>query len=225
MLCHETHLVAGRELVEPAIRHAVAVEIDLVAVTAQDKAAILLGLEAHYPPMVGNGMQFDITARLANVVFEQPAGGVERVADRDVHIFVRMVRRRIPADGDLAAGNFEVDSDPEEIALKMAWVAAFDDDAARRDPAEKALELFGPFAYPRGDGVGGIHVSEGNLKGELHGIFPGYRVQCYTKKDRQGLIQRNARLKIPSAKSRMAFAPLDVAGSDAQGRRRDSALW
>jgi len=43
MLRDKTHLIAQRELVEPAIRDAVTVEIDLVAVSAQDEAAILLG--------------------------------------------------------------------------------------------------------------------------------------------------------------------------------------
>ena len=42
MLCDETHLIAHRELIEPAIRDAVTVEIDLVAVGAQNEAAILL---------------------------------------------------------------------------------------------------------------------------------------------------------------------------------------
>ena len=45
----ETHFIADRELVEPAIRDAVAVEIDLVAVGAQDEAAVLLGDEFARP--------------------------------------------------------------------------------------------------------------------------------------------------------------------------------
>jgi hypothetical protein len=83
MLRDKTHFIADRELVEPAIRDAVAVEIDLVAVGALDKAAILLGEEPRDPPMVGHYMQLDVPASLANVIFEQPAGGDERIADRD----------------------------------------------------------------------------------------------------------------------------------------------
>ena len=39
-LCDETHLVADREVVEPALRHAVAMEMDLAAVGAQDEPVI-----------------------------------------------------------------------------------------------------------------------------------------------------------------------------------------
>ena len=54
MLCDETHLIAERELVEPTIRDAVTMKIDLVAVGAQDEAAILLGEKACDPTVVGH---------------------------------------------------------------------------------------------------------------------------------------------------------------------------
>lgn len=54
MLRNKTHLIAHRELVEPTIRDAVTVEIDLVAVGAQDEAAILLGQQARDPTVVGH---------------------------------------------------------------------------------------------------------------------------------------------------------------------------
>ena len=56
MLCNKTHFIADRELVEPAIGDAVAVEVDLVAVDAQNKAAILLGEEPRNPAVVGHRM-------------------------------------------------------------------------------------------------------------------------------------------------------------------------
>ena len=93
----KTHFIAYRERVEPAIRNAVAVEIDLVAVDAQDEAAILLGEEARDPPVVGHRMQLDVPASLANVILEQPAGGVKGIADRDVDVLMGMVRRGIAA--------------------------------------------------------------------------------------------------------------------------------
>src|SRR5215469_10820429 len=109
MLCDEAHLVADRELVEPASGNAVAVKIDLVTVGAQDKTTILPGEEPGDPPVVGHGMQFDIPPRLASVVFEQPTRCVESIADRDVHILMRMMRRGITADGDLAPRDPQVD--------------------------------------------------------------------------------------------------------------------
>ena len=43
---------------------------------------------------------------------------------------MRLVRRGVAADGDLAAGNIQLDANPERIALKAARVLAFNDDAA-----------------------------------------------------------------------------------------------
>ena len=130
MLRDKTHLIAQRELVEPAIRDAVTVEIDLVAVSAQDEAAILLGEKACDPTVVRHRVQLNLAAPLANMIPEQSAGGIESVADRYVDILMRMVCRGIAADGDLAARNFKIDPDPEQIALMVARVPAFNDDAA-----------------------------------------------------------------------------------------------
>ena len=130
MLRDKTHLIAQRELVEPAIRDAVTVEIDLVAVDAQDETTILLGEKAGDPTVVGHCVQLNLAAPLANMIFEQSAGGIESVADRYVDILMRMVCRGIAADGDLAARNFKIDPDPEQIALMVARVPAFNDDAA-----------------------------------------------------------------------------------------------
>ena len=130
MLRDKTHLIAHRELIEPSIRDAVTVEIDLVAVGAQDETAILLGEKACDPTVVRHRVMLHLASPLANMIFEQPAGGIESVADRDVDVLMRMVCRGIAADGDLAAGNFKVDADPEQIALMVARVPAFDDNAA-----------------------------------------------------------------------------------------------
>jgi hypothetical protein len=106
------------------------------------------------------------------MIFEQPAGGIESVADRNVDVLMGMVCRGIAADGDLAARDFKVDADLEQIALMVARVSAFDDDAARHDAIEESLELIGPLAYARGDWIRGSHMSEGDLKRNLHRILP-----------------------------------------------------
>jgi hypothetical protein len=106
------------------------------------------------------------------MIIEQPAGGIESVADRDVDVLMRMVRRGIAADGDLAAGNFKVDADLEQIALMAARVPALDDDAARHDAIEEPFEFPGPLLYARRDRFRGSHMPEGDLKRELHRILP-----------------------------------------------------
>ena len=97
ILRDKTDLIAEREIVELAICDAVAVELEFIAVGAQDEAAILLGEEPRDPSMVGHRVQLDISPSLANVVFEQPAGCVEGVADRHVDVLMGMVCRGIAA--------------------------------------------------------------------------------------------------------------------------------
>jgi hypothetical protein len=117
-------------------------------------------------------VQLDIPASLANVVFEQPAGRVEGVADRDINVLVRMVRRGIAADDDLAAGNFQVDADAEQVTLLTPRVPALDDNTARHDAVKEPFELCGPLAYACRDRVRGIHAPESDLKRKLHRLFP-----------------------------------------------------
>jgi hypothetical protein len=164
----ETDFVANRELVEAVIRDAVPMEIDFVAVCTCNEAAIPIGKETHDPPMVGHRVQLDVAAPLANVIFEQPASGVERVVDGDIDILMCMVRLGIAPDHDLAPGNFEINTHPEQITLLAAGVLAFDDDAARYDPVKEAFERLGALTYSRRDSIRRVHVAESNLEWQLH---------------------------------------------------------
>jgi hypothetical protein len=85
---------------------------------------------------------------------------------------MRVVRRGIAADCDLAAGDLKIDAHPIQITLNVARVPAFDDDTTRHDAIEKPFELFRPFAYAGRDCIRGIHMPEGDLKRELHRLFP-----------------------------------------------------
>jgi len=172
MLRDKTHLVSDGQLVETATGDAVTMEIDLGAIGGHDEAAILLGKQARDPPMIGYCMQLHIAAPLANVVFEQPAHGVKRVADGDMGVLVRVVRLGIAADDDLAAGNTEIYADAEQVALLAARMLAFDDDTAGYDPIEKAFELLGACADARRNRLRAVHVTKGDLKRDLHSTSP-----------------------------------------------------
>lgn len=153
MLRNKTDLIANGELVEAAIRDTIAMKVDFVVVGTCDKSAIPIGEESHDPPVVGHRVQLDVAASLANVIFEQPASCVERVADRDIDILMRMVRLGIAPDNDLAPRNFKVDTDTKQIALLAARVLALDDDAAGDDPIKEAFELLDALMYSRRDCV------------------------------------------------------------------------
>jgi hypothetical protein len=116
-------------------------------------------------------MQLDLAARQADMVFEQPLGGVEGLADRDENVFMFAVRCRIAPYDDLAAWNFDVDTHAKQIAAPLTLVSAFDRDAAGRDPIVKSFELLGSCANALLDRRRRWRVTEGNLKGHLHRVF------------------------------------------------------
>jgi hypothetical protein len=153
MLRNKTHLVTDGQLFKPAVHNAVSMEVDLIALSAEDEAAILLRKEPRDPPMVGHRMQFDVTPPLTNMVFEQPARGVKSVVDRDVDILVRVMRRGIAPDDDLVSRNFEIDTHPKQIALLAARVPALNNDPAGYDSVKEAFELRGTLSYSGRDGV------------------------------------------------------------------------
>ena len=67
-------------------------------------------------------MQFDFTPMNTCVILDLAAGGSERVVNGDCDIVVGAPRLRIASDHDFAAGNRDVESDPEQIALMVAPV-------------------------------------------------------------------------------------------------------
>jgi hypothetical protein len=163
MLRDETDLITDGELVEAFIRDAVAMEVDFVAVSTRNKAAIPIGEETRNPSVIGHSVHLDVAASPANVIFEQPARCVERVADRDIDILMRMVRLGVAPDRDLAPGYFEINPHPEQITLLAAGMLALDNDAARYDPVKEAFERLGALTNSRSDSIRRGHMSESNL--------------------------------------------------------------
>jgi hypothetical protein len=171
MLRDKTHLIANDQLVEATILDAVPVEVYFSTVRARDKAAVSFGQETRNPSVVGHRVQLHVAAPFASVIFEQPAGRVKSITNRNVGIFMCVVSLGIAADDDLFSRNLEVDAHSKQIALLPTGVAAFDDHPARNNPIKKVFKLLGALAYPRRDRVRSLHVAEGDLKGELHRIF------------------------------------------------------
>jgi hypothetical protein len=168
VLRNETDLVANGELVEAAIRDAVAMEVDFAAVGTCNEAAIPIGEQTHDPAVIGHRVQFDVAASMASMIFEQLACGVEGIADRDIDILMRTVRRGIAPDDNLVPGDFQVDPDAEQIALLAARMLALDNDPAGDDPIKEAFELGGALMYSGRDGVGRVHVTKSDLQWQLH---------------------------------------------------------
>ena len=168
VLRDKTYLVPDAELFKAAVRDTVAVKVDLGAVNRGDKTAILIGKQARDAPVVGDRVQLHLAAPLANMVFERPADGIERVPNRYIGILMRMMGCSIAADDDLAARYTEVYANVEQIALSAAKIEAFDDDPAGGDPIEEAFELLGAAAYACRYRFRAVHVTERYLKRNLH---------------------------------------------------------
>ena len=108
----KAHLVADFELIKAAIGDAVAVEIDFAAVGLGMKPQFCSGSEARNSAVVGHRMQLHVAASLTYMVFEQPTGrsNASRIA---TYVLMRVVRRGIAPDHDLAARDIQVDADLE----------------------------------------------------------------------------------------------------------------
>jgi hypothetical protein len=74
-----------------------------------------------------------------------------------------MVHAGLAPDDDLATGDREVDPNLEDVALLVPPMRTFDDNAARDDAIEKAIELLGPLADARLQRSRRLHVAEGDL--------------------------------------------------------------
>ena len=74
--------------VKGVIENAVAVKIDLAAISCFDEAAILLGEEFRHMAMIPLFMRLDLTARFANGVLDLTLRRVESILNRHRVVFV-----------------------------------------------------------------------------------------------------------------------------------------
>ena len=89
----------------------------------------------------------------ARMIFQNPAGLIERIADRDIDVFMRMIDARITGHRHFLARNVEPDPDIIGSTLVAAAVRRVDDDGAAGDPRVKFLQfgdLFPHAGFHRG---------------------------------------------------------------------------
>ena len=136
----KTHLVADLEVIEAVVQHAVAVEIDLLAVRRGDEAVAFVRKELGHMAVGRRFVDLDLAATTANVILQLALGRVEGIPNRDVHVLVGALGAGIAVDHDLAtARHRDVDVNAVMDALLVAPVRRVDHDAATRDALRKAL--------------------------------------------------------------------------------------
>src|SRR5579871_767981 len=171
MLRDKAYLIADGKRREPVFDDAVAMEIDLLTAGAQNEAAIPIGMQPHNPSVVGHLVQLDVATRPPGMVFQEPAGGIERITDRDIDIFMGMPFGAIAADDDLPSWHFQIDANLEQIALLVTRMAALDNATAGGDPVEKRPEFGDALFDTRRDRVGPVHMAKSDLQRQLHCIL------------------------------------------------------
>jgi hypothetical protein len=181
----KANFLADMETVEFPVGNAIAVKVDLAAISRGNEPMVVLGHERKDYAVRRFLVGFDVTLPLADKILQLAAGYVERVSDGHPNVFVPACGPRVATDGDIGgAGNREVETDTIGIAFVMAMLRPPNNNARRCDAITELLELFGLFARALFDIVDVRNVLEGNLQGNLHANRPLYG-ECY-------LIQINA---------------------------------
>ena len=131
-------------------------------------------------------MNLNLAAQTASVIFELPARGFERVANRHVNVLVRSmslevlgrfravalcklaVHRRLMPNNKLGARNVEFDANVKELAVFVMSMRHFHDDAATGDARVVAVELRGFCVDASRHRWRRLHVPKGDLNGRDH---------------------------------------------------------
>jgi|GEM_PF-3275658 len=108
-------------------------------------------------------MVLDFAALHADVLFELALGGIEGVAQRDVHIFVSLLVMVVAADHDLFLRHAQIDPDFEEITLVLMMVFRFDGDPTADDVITELLQFCSFLPNAGFNGVGVRNSSKCNL--------------------------------------------------------------
>ena len=75
------------------------------------------------------------------MVLQLPARGIERIADRDAQLLMRMVLAELAPDDHRAAGHRQIHTHLVDIALPMAAVGGVQHHPARDNPVTELVEL------------------------------------------------------------------------------------
>jgi len=100
----------------------------------------------------------------ASMCHELAARGPERVADRDVGIFVSTVGRAIVAGHDVGPGDHNRHPHVKRLALALVLVRAFDHDLTALDTRIDVPKLCSPAVGEALEGARWVHVSKSDVQ-------------------------------------------------------------
>ena len=106
---HKADFTANIELFEAVTDDAILVEIDLLAFRRFGKAIVIE--QAHHLTVLRSDMRLHVATHAPDMVFELPPCRVERIANGDIDILVRMVQWPSMADEYVLPRHADVDAD------------------------------------------------------------------------------------------------------------------
>ena len=108
-------------------------------------------------------MQLDVAALQAHLVLEPAPGGVESLAHGHADVLVMLV-----VDGDLGAGDLEVDTHDELLALALVAPGELDHDPAAHETRMEMLQPLRVLADQFIELLGVRDIAQSDLCGQLH---------------------------------------------------------
>ena len=129
-LLGEAHFLADAQFVELARLYAIAVEVNLPAVSRCDESVITIGVQGRNNAVGWHVVSLDLALLFAHEVLQLAARGLERITDCHVGVLVGAGYVGIAVDDDVGGVRYgEVDADPVGVSLVMAMLGTPDDDA------------------------------------------------------------------------------------------------
>src|SRR5579884_3963318 len=144
-------------------------KVDGATVLCFDASAALLGIELADPAMGGSHSALHVAALFALVILELAAYGSERIAERDVWVFVCMVSRVSMPNRDLLVRQCDVDPEVVQNALMFVVSRRLDDDMTAHDMVAELVESGSELADASFQGRRAVHMTEGDLEWNDHG--------------------------------------------------------
>jgi hypothetical protein len=144
------HTRAGSELAEAVIKHAIPVEIELMAIGGFEKAELAGGIEPRHGSDRRSVVLFHVALQTADLILQPPAGAFERIIDRKWQIGMAFICFRSARNVNLPAiRQGKPDVHLVQPTGQVMAPRAFEDDATGRQATESLLEI-GDMLFDRG---------------------------------------------------------------------------
>ena|GEM_PF-4523458 len=154
LLFRKPDFPANLECIESRTKYTVSVKIDFAAVRRLNETMVLFRHYRRDSAMSRPCLCFHVAPSGSGVIFELPDRSVERIANCNIHVLVRVLIMMLAAYRQFIARCRYVDAYVIEVAFMMMVVFGVHDDATTHNMMVKLIQLFRLLADLRLNGVG-----------------------------------------------------------------------